>query len=100
MHSPSARALRHLDRYCIVLVRTLKHVSPAKCVITITYVCCECVYVCIRVCVCACVVCACACVRACVRTCVCACVRACVCVCVCVCMCVCSGVREAWWPSG
>ena len=37
MHSPSARALRHLDRYCIVLVRTLKHVSPAKCVITITY---------------------------------------------------------------
>ena len=38
MHSPSARALRHLDRYCIVLVRTLKHVSPAKCVITITYV--------------------------------------------------------------
>ena len=38
MHSPSARALRHLDRYCIVLVRTLKHVSPAKCVITITNV--------------------------------------------------------------
>ena len=37
MHSPSAHALRHLDRYCIVLVRTLKHVSPAKCVITITY---------------------------------------------------------------
>ena len=37
MHSPSARALRHLDRYCIVLVCTLKHVSPAKCVITITY---------------------------------------------------------------
>ena len=37
MHSPSARALCHLDRYCIVLVHTLKHVSPAKCVITITY---------------------------------------------------------------
>ena len=37
MHSPSTHALRHLDRYCIVLVRTLKHVSPAKCVITITY---------------------------------------------------------------
>ena len=37
MHSPLARALRHLDRYCIILVRTLKHVSPAKCVITITY---------------------------------------------------------------
>ena len=26
-----------IDRYCIVLVRTLKHVSPVKCVITITY---------------------------------------------------------------
>ena len=35
MHSPSARAIRHLSRYCIVLVCTLKHVSPAKCVITI-----------------------------------------------------------------
>ena len=37
MHSPSDRALRHLDRYCIIQVRTLKHVSPAKCVTTITY---------------------------------------------------------------
>ena len=37
MHSPSAHALRHLDRFCIVLVCTLKHVSPATCVITITY---------------------------------------------------------------
>ena len=37
MHSHSARALHHLDRYCIVLVCTLKHVSPAKHVITITY---------------------------------------------------------------
>ena len=31
MHSPSARALRALDRYCIILVHTLKHLLPAKC---------------------------------------------------------------------
>ena len=37
MHSPSARALRHLDRYYIILVRTLKHLIPAKCAINITY---------------------------------------------------------------
>ena len=29
MHSPSARALRNLERYCIVLVHTLKHAKPA-----------------------------------------------------------------------
>ena len=45
MHSPLARALRHLDHYCIVLVRTLKHVSPAKCVIAITYCIEECLYI-------------------------------------------------------
>ena len=38
MHSPSARALRHLDRYYIILVRTLKHLIPAKCAINITYI--------------------------------------------------------------
>ena len=37
MHSPSARALLHLDRYYIILVRTLKHLIPAKCAINITY---------------------------------------------------------------
>ena len=31
-----ARALRNLERYCIILVRTLKHLKPAKCVINIT----------------------------------------------------------------
>ena len=29
--------LRNLDRYCITLARILKHLDPAKCVITITY---------------------------------------------------------------
>ena len=33
MHSPSARALRHRDRYYIVRVRHIKTRSPAKCVI-------------------------------------------------------------------
>ena len=43
MHEPKARALRparalrHLDRYYIILVRTLKHLIPAKCAINITY---------------------------------------------------------------
>ena len=37
MHLPSAGALRALDRYCIILVHTLKHLLPAKCVINITY---------------------------------------------------------------
>ena len=38
MHSPSARALHHLKRYCIILVHTLNHLMPGKCVINITYV--------------------------------------------------------------
>ena len=33
MHSPSARALHHPERYCIILVHTLKHLLPDKCVI-------------------------------------------------------------------
>ena len=33
MHSPTARALINLD----ILVRTLKHLIPRRCVITITY---------------------------------------------------------------
>ena len=37
MHSPSARALHHLERYCIILVHTLKHLIPVKFVINITY---------------------------------------------------------------
>ena len=37
MHSPSARALHHLERYCIILVHTLNHLMPGKCVINITY---------------------------------------------------------------
>ena len=51
MHSPSARALRHLDCYYIILVRTLKHLIPAKCAINITYTCIRMytyVYTCIR----------------------------------------------------
>ena len=36
MHSPLARALRNLERYCVILVHTLKHLKPAKCVINIT----------------------------------------------------------------
>ena len=36
MHLPSARALRHLDRYCIVLVGTFKYVSPPKCAIHVS----------------------------------------------------------------
>ena len=31
MHSPSARALQHLERYCIIRVHTLKHLMPDKC---------------------------------------------------------------------
>ena len=46
MHSPSARVLHHLDRYCIVLVRTLKHISPAKCDITTPEYICNCVLAC------------------------------------------------------
>ena len=30
----SASALCNLDHYCITLTRTLKHLDPAKCVIT------------------------------------------------------------------
>ena len=37
MHSPSACALHHLKRYCIILVYTLKHLMPDKCAINITY---------------------------------------------------------------
>ena len=37
MHSPSARALHHLERYCIILVHTLNHLMPGKCVINTTY---------------------------------------------------------------
>ena len=37
MHSPSARALHNLERYCIILVHTLKHLKPAMWAITITY---------------------------------------------------------------
>ena len=37
MHSPSARALHHHERYCIILVHTLNHLMPGKCVINITY---------------------------------------------------------------
>ena len=110
MHSPSARALRHLDRYCIVLMRTLKHVSPAKCVnnyyllhrrmsvhnvylpsATLTHplppshpLChlpTRLSCVCVCVCVSACV-CVCECVCVCMRACVRACVRACLCACV------------------
>ena len=32
-----ASALHNLERYCIVLVHTLKHLKPAMCVINITY---------------------------------------------------------------
>ena len=35
MHEPNA--LHHLKRYCIILVHTLKHLMPGKCVINITY---------------------------------------------------------------
>ena len=38
MHSPSAYALRTLDRYYIILVRTLEHIILAKRVLNITYV--------------------------------------------------------------
>ena len=40
MHEPKASALRHRDRYYIILVRarTLKHLIPAKCAINITYI--------------------------------------------------------------
>ena len=33
MHSPSARALHHLEHYYIILKHTLKHLLPDKCVI-------------------------------------------------------------------
>ena len=36
MHSPSARALRHLDRYRVIFVHALKHLVVAKGAITIT----------------------------------------------------------------
>ena len=39
MHSPSACAWRNLDRYCIIRVCTLKHLKPAKCVLSIGYPC-------------------------------------------------------------
>ena len=35
MHSPSARAWRNLNRYCIILVCTLKYAKPAKCVLSV-----------------------------------------------------------------
>ena len=35
MHEPKASALRHRDRYCIVRVRSLQHVSPANCLTTV-----------------------------------------------------------------
>ena len=38
MHSPSARALRNLHRYCIILVHTVKHLNLLKCVINSTYI--------------------------------------------------------------
>ena len=34
MNEPKASALRHFNRYCIILVQ---HVSPANYIITITY---------------------------------------------------------------
>ena len=37
MHEPKASALRNRDRYCIILVRVLKHLLPAKGDINITY---------------------------------------------------------------
>ena len=34
MHEPKASALRHQDRYCIVRVHSLQHVSPVNCLIS------------------------------------------------------------------
>ena len=39
MHEPKVSALRNLERYCNILVHTLKHLKQAKCVINITYCC-------------------------------------------------------------
>ena len=38
MHEPKASALSYLDRYCIILVHTLKHVIPEKCGLNNTYI--------------------------------------------------------------
>ena len=37
MHLPSARAIRTLDRYYVILVLILKHLILAECVLNITY---------------------------------------------------------------
>ena len=37
MHELKASALCNLERYCSILMHTLKHLKPAKCVINITY---------------------------------------------------------------
>ena len=35
MHKLKVSALHHRDRYCIVRVRSLQHISPANCLITV-----------------------------------------------------------------